>query len=157
MGNIVPRVGIEPISLTFQASVLPFHHVDSLMSPLYPRLPVSAAPCLRGQYRLLNSSPWNHLLMLTYIHTGNGDTQGRFNNHTACSLSSILVMATSVVGVMKMGNIVPIAGLEPTSPGFRATVLPFHHVGFPDVTTKSTPTCLCSSVPQMSVQTTTVL
>ena len=34
MGNIVPRVGIEPKSLVFQAGVLPLHHIGSLMSPL---------------------------------------------------------------------------------------------------------------------------
>ena len=43
MGNIVPRAGIEPTYLVFQASVLPLHHVGSLMSPLYPRAPVYAA------------------------------------------------------------------------------------------------------------------
>ena len=53
IGNIVPRTGIEPISLVFQASVLPLHHVGALMSPLYPCLSVYAAPCLRDQYRLL--------------------------------------------------------------------------------------------------------
>ena len=45
--NIVPRGGIEPTSLAFLASVLPLHHVGSLMSPLYPWLPVYVAPCLR--------------------------------------------------------------------------------------------------------------
>ena len=54
MGNIVPRYGIEPTSLSFQASVQPLHHVGSLMSLLYPRLPVNAAPCLRGQCSLLH-------------------------------------------------------------------------------------------------------
>ena len=51
MGNIVSRVGIEPTSLVFQASVLPLHNVmsDTLMSILYPYPPVYAAPCLRGQ------------------------------------------------------------------------------------------------------------
>ena len=53
MGNIVPRGGLEPTSLPFWACVLPLHHVDSLMSPLYPRLPVYAAPYLRGQCNLL--------------------------------------------------------------------------------------------------------
>ena len=51
--SIVLRVGIKPTSLAFQASVLPFHHVGSLMSPLYPRPPIYAAPCLRGQCKLL--------------------------------------------------------------------------------------------------------
>ena len=53
-----------------------------------------------------------------------------------------------VVGVMKMGNTVPRVGLEPTSLAFWASVLPLHHVGFPDFTTIPTPTCLCSSLPQ---------
>ena len=34
-----------------------------------------------------------------------------------------------VMGVMKMGNTVPRAGLEPTSLTFRASVLPLHNVG----------------------------
>ena len=51
MGNIVPRVGMEPTSLAIQASVLPLHQIGFLMSPLYP--PVYAAPCLRGQCGLL--------------------------------------------------------------------------------------------------------
>ena len=49
MGIIVPRVGIKPPSLAFWASVLPLHRARSLMSPLYPLLPICAAPCLRGQ------------------------------------------------------------------------------------------------------------
>ena len=62
-----------------------------------------------------------------------------------------------VVGMMKMGNTVPRAGLEPTSLTFRASVLPLHHVGFPDVITIPTPTCLYSSLPQTSGQTTTLV
>ena len=53
MWNIVPRVGIEPTCLAFRASLLPLHHIRSVVSPLSPRLPVYAAPCLRGQRRLL--------------------------------------------------------------------------------------------------------
>ena len=34
-----------------------------------------------------------------------------------------------VMGVMKMGNIVPRAGFKPTSLAFRASVLTLHHVG----------------------------
>ena len=45
MGNIVPEGGIEPTSLALQASVLPLHHTGSLMSILYPHLPVYVAPC----------------------------------------------------------------------------------------------------------------
>ena len=51
MGNSVPRSGLGPISLAFWASVLPLHYISSLMSPLYPCLPVYAAPCLRAQCR----------------------------------------------------------------------------------------------------------
>ena len=40
----------------------------------------------------------------------------------------------SVVGVMKMGNIVPRLGFEPTSLALQASVLPLHHVVFPDIT-----------------------
>ena len=54
MGNIVPRVGIKPMSPAFQANVLSLHNVGSLMSPLFPRLPVYVVPRLRGQCRLLH-------------------------------------------------------------------------------------------------------
>ena len=53
MGNIVPRAGIKPISLEVLASEISLHHIGSLMSPLYPRLPAYAAPFLRGQCILL--------------------------------------------------------------------------------------------------------
>ena len=58
---------------------------------------------------------------------------------------------------MKMGIIVSRVGLKPTSLAFWACVLPFHHVGFLDVITIPVPTCLCSSLPQRSVQTTTYI
>ena len=64
MGNILPRVGIEHTSLAFQASVLTLHHVGSLMSLLYLRPPVCAAPCLRGQCRLLQF----HLVSILLSH-----------------------------------------------------------------------------------------
>ena len=35
MENTVPRVGIEPTSLAFWASMLALQHIGSLMSPLY--------------------------------------------------------------------------------------------------------------------------
>ena len=35
---------------------------------------------------------------------------------------------------MKMGNTVPKVGLEPISLAFRASMLPLHHIDFPDVT-----------------------
>ena len=53
MENTVPRAGVEPTYLAFQASVLPLHHVGSLTLPLYSRLLVYAAPCLRGECRPL--------------------------------------------------------------------------------------------------------
>ena len=59
MGNIVPRVGIEPTSLAFEASILPLHNMGSLMSPQYPHLPFYAGPCLRGQCSLRHLSPCN--------------------------------------------------------------------------------------------------
>ena len=68
----------------------------------------------------------------------------------------IMVTATSVVGGTTMGNIVHRAGFEPTSLAFRASVLPLYYVGFTDVTTIPTPACLCGSLPQRSVQTTTI-
>ena len=39
------------------------------------------------------------------------------------------ILVTTVVGVMKMGNIVPRARIKPTSLAFRASVLPLHNVG----------------------------
>ena len=62
-----------------------------------------------------------------------------------------------VMGVMKMGTTMPSAGLNPTSLAFPDSVLPLHHVGFPDVTTIPMSTCLCSSLPLRSVQTTTLI
>ena len=159
MGDIVPRVGIEPTSLAFQASVLPLHHIGSLMSPLFPR--PHAHLCRRSQCRLLHSSPWNckSFNAFNYIYSSNDihlHTQGRFNNHTEYSLYRIMVMTTSVVGLMKMGNIVPRAGTEPTSGivGQCATIAPYMLL---DVSTVPTPTCLCSSLPQRAVQTTRIL
>ena len=101
------------------------------MSPIYPCLPAYVALCLRCQCRLLHSPPPKivSLLILTsrYIQAMaiHMHTQGRFNNHTAHSL----VTATSVTGVTKMGNIVPRAGLKPTSLAFWTSVLPLHHIG----------------------------
>ena len=115
MGDIVRRTGLKPTSLAFWAIVIPLHHVGSVMSPLYLYLLVHAAPCLRGQFRLLNSSPWNckSFNAYNYVHTGKGlahmyvlmnilfyqqtnkyiHTQGMFDNHTVFSLYRILVIA----------------------------------------------------------------
>ena len=51
--------------------------------------------------------------------------QGQFQ----CTISTKHAQQATVVGVMKIGNIVPRAGLEPTSLAFWASVLPLHHVG----------------------------
>ena len=56
-------------------------------------------------------------------------------SHTVHGLYRILITATSVMGVRKMENIVPTAGIEPTSLAFQARVLPLHHICSPDVTT----------------------
>ena len=73
----------------------------------------------------------------------------------SCITYADFVYVIFVVGVMKMGMTVPRAGLKPTSLAFRASVLPLYHVGFPDVITIPTPTCLYSSLPQRSMLTTT--
>ena len=52
IGNTVPRVGVEPTYVALWASVLPLHYIP-LLSPLCPRPPVYAAPCLTGQCKLL--------------------------------------------------------------------------------------------------------
>ena len=63
--------------------------------------------------------------MVLHIHT-----QGRFNDHTACSLYRIMVTATGGMGVTKMGNTVPKAGLKPTSLALLASVLSLLNIGF---------------------------
>ena len=129
MGNIVPRTWLKPTSLAFRANVLLFHHIDSLTSLLYPCPPVYAAPCLRGQCSLLHSPPLQleTLLMVTITYTQamalHIHTQGGSNNHTVQSLYWIMVTPTSVMGVMKMGNIVPRVRLQPTSLAFCANLL----------------------------------
>ena len=57
---------------------------------------------------------------------------------------------------MKIGNTAPRVGIEPTSLAFWASVLTITPRRLPDITTIPAPPCLCSSVPQRSVQTTTV-
>lgn len=53
VGKIVPRVGSEPTPLAFQVTVIPLHHICSLISQVYPRLPAYIAPWLRGVCRPL--------------------------------------------------------------------------------------------------------
>ena len=81
----------------------------------------------------------------------------RFNNNTAHNLLRIMVRATSVVNVMKMRNIVPSAGIEPTSLAFQASVLTITPPRLPDVTTLPTATFLHCSLPERSGLTTTYI
>ena len=76
------------------------------------------------------------LLMFTiaYIQAMALYTQGRFNNHTECSLYRIMVMATSVRGEMNMGNCVPRPGIEPTYLAFLANFATISPHRLPDVT-----------------------
>ena len=68
-------------------------------------------------------------------------TQGAFNNHASCSLYRMMVTAPRVMSMMKMGSIVPRAGIKSTSLAFQASVLPLlHHIG-------SLMTPLCSRLP----------
>ena len=55
----------------------------------------------------------------------------------------------------KMANTAPLAGIEPTSLAFWASVLTIKPRRFPYVTTLPAPTCLCGSLPERSVQTIT--
>ena len=99
--------------------------------------------------------------MLTIAHIQAMDlhihTQGRFNNGTAHSLYRIMVMATSVVGVMNMGNIASRARTEPTPLILCASVLTSILHRLPGVTTLTTPTWLCGSLPEGLMQTTTYI
>ena len=84
--------------------------------------------------------------MTLHIHT-----QGGFNNHTTHILYRIVPgYGTSVQGVINLGNIVPRDGIELTSLAFQATITPHR---LPNVTIMVTPTCLRSSLPQMSMKT----
>ena len=66
-------------------------------------------------------------------------------------------MYNIVVGVTKMGNIVPRAGMQPTYiSGILGECVHATPCRLPDVTPIPTPTCVCSSLPQRSVQTTTI-
>ena len=64
---------------------------------------------LPGILRLLTLTITNIQGIALYIHT-----QCMLNSHTVHSLHMIIVMATSVMGEMNMGNIVPRVGLKPT-------------------------------------------
>ena len=59
------------------------------------------------------------------------------------------------MGVMKIENIVPRAGIELTSLAFRGQCATITACRLCDGTTIPMPTCLCGSLPQRSVPTTT--
>ena len=63
--------------------------------------------------------------MVTIIRIQAVLTQGRFNNHTSCSLYKIMDPTINEVGVMKMGEIVLRVGIEPKSLAFWASILTF--------------------------------
>ena len=50
-----------------------------------------------------------------------------------------------------MGNTAPRAGIEPTSLAFWASVVAITQPRLPDITTIPIPTCLCSPLPEVSV------
>ena len=54
----------------------------------------------------------------------------------------------NVVGVMKMGNMTPKAGIERTSLAFRASILTITPPSLPYVNTLPTPTCLRGPLPE---------
>ena len=89
------------------------------------------------------------MLSLLVIRAQNGFNQ-------VLTFTCAVYMAMSW-GVMKVGNIVPRVGIEPTSLAFQANVLIITPHRLPDVITIPMPTCLCSSLPQRSVQTTTLV
>ena len=76
MGNIVPRAGIKlHISgIPGQCATIIPHRLPDVTTISHQ--PVYVALCLRGQCRLLLSSPWNckSCNAYNYLHTGNGLT-----------------------------------------------------------------------------------
>ena len=60
-----------------------------------------------------------------------------------------------IVDVMTIGNMLPRAGIEPTSLAIRDGVIAIIPLRIPDVTSVPIPTCIFGSLPQSSVQTTT--
>ena len=149
MGNIVPRAGIEPTSLAFQVSVLTItlprlHDVTMLPMPSMGSLLKSSVQTTTTLVPLATVS----LIMLTITYTGNGLTYTyTYTGYVQQPYSMQLVQdpghGTSGVGVMKMGNMVPRAGIEPTSLAFWASVLTISPSRFPGVNMPPTPTCLC--------------
>ena len=146
MRNIVPRAGIEPTSLAFQASVLTIKSprladvtTVATATSIYDFPERSVQPTSRppGLVSLL-------MLIITYIQamTLHLHTQDRLNNYPSCGLHRIIVIATSGMGVMKMANIVPRVGIEPISLTFRANMPTVTPPRLPDLSTLLMPTCI---------------
>ena len=64
----------------------------------------------------------------------------------------VMIMTTSVMGVMEMGNIPHRVGIEPKYFAFQTTVLTIIPLMLPDATTLPTSNCLCGSFLDRSVQ-----
>ena len=119
VGNTVPRAEIEPTSLAFRVSVLPIHHIGYLMSSIRPHSSLPEKSVQTTTLTPCNCKPFNTYNYIQAV-TSYTHTQGRFNNHTVHSLYMIMVTATCVVGVLKMGNTVPRVKIEPRSLAFCA-------------------------------------
>ena len=68
--------------------------------------------------------------------------RGRFNIHTVCNLYMTLVMTICGMEVMKMENIAPGAGFEPTLWGFLASVLTIRPPRLPGISMLCVPICM---------------
>ena len=147
----------EPSSLAFQASVLtttPPRLPDVTMPP---PMPVCQCGSLLERSVQITTVYLSSVLVplellvfnaYNYIHTGQVTlhihTQGRLNKITERRVYRIMVTTTSVVDVMKMGNIAPRAEIKLSSLLFWVNVLTIMPPRFPDVTILPTPTCLCT-------------
>ena len=116
-GSIVPRVGIDPTFLALRPSTLTItscrtplchHHIHAYLFMQLFVWEISAMYYTNPPGIVSLVSP-----TITYIQAVT--SQGRFRNHTAHSLYRIL-------GEMKMGNIMPRVGIEPTSLAFWVSV-----------------------------------
>ena len=90
-------MGLEPSSLAFQASVLPLHHLDfpDVTTIAYLSIQLFASEVSADYYIRPVGIVSLVILTITYIQVMaiHIYRQHRFNNHTACSLYRILVMA----------------------------------------------------------------
>ena len=78
------------------------------------------------------------------------------DGHMVIASLRLCSLRVSFVGRMPMGNIAPRAGIEPTSLAFLASELTITPPRLPDVTTLHMSACSRGTLPERSVQTTTV-